>query len=497
MHRKLGTTIAGWLPRRKEEQEAEDPAQSALQNMARPFDLLRWFSIVSFIAIFIISVAFAMILSHFLKQEILQRDAILTSQFVQSIAETQARQAHLGSHLTLGQLLDERIDLAKLGVDPRKAEDARVQFYDHLRLLPDVLLATIFARDRTILWSTNPALIGKIDKGNDQLEDAFDAHVMVSTEYDADEDRTKEEQRFVHEPHKFFVEDYMPLIGPDGKVVAVVEVYKEPSDLEQTIRRGNILVWSSSAIGTILIYLALFGIIRRADTLLNEQRRRLVEAEALCLIGEMSAAVAHGIRNPLASIRSSAELALDGDPDSARKNATDIISQVDRLGKWVRDLLVFSRPVSGENQAIDLAPLVDECLLNFATQLKNSQISCEFVRPTAAVPLVIGNRALANQALASIVSNAIEAMPAGGSLRLELQPVLPHRRVDLVVTDSGSGMSPTQMELALKPFYTTKRKGLGLGMALVKRIMERFGGTISLHSREGEGTKVSLSFKMV
>jgi signal transduction histidine kinase len=66
--------------------------------------------------------------------------------------------------------------------------------------------------------------------------------------------------------------------------------------------------------------------------------------------------------------------------------------------------------------------------------------------------------------------------------------------VVLRVTDTGPGMSPAELDLVFKPYYTTKREGIGLGMALVKRIMERFGGAISLDSREGEGTRVSLSF---
>lgn len=493
MYRKMAMDIPSWIA-----QSCRRPFAPILRSMARPFDLLRWFSIISFIVVFIISLAFAFILTHFLKQEILQRDAILTSQFVHSIAQAQIRQAHLDDRLALGQILDERVDLARFGVtDPTVVASARIQFYDHLRNLPDALLATVFSPDRKILWSTNPALIGTIDEGNDELDDAFAARIMVSTEYDAEEERKKSEQRFMHEPRKFFVEDYMPLMTQNGKVAAVVEIYKEPSDLERTIKRGNVLVWSCTVIGSVFIYVALFGIIRRADAILNEQKRRLVEAEALCLIGEMSAAVAHGIRNPLASIRSSAELALDGDLESTRKNSADIISQVDRLGRWVRDLLVFSRPVMGESQPIDLATLVDECLLNFATQLKNGRISVEFTRPAEPIPQVVGNRALANQALASIISNAIEAMPDGGSLRLELQPLAHHRRVHLIVTDTGTGMSPAQIELAFKPFYTTKRKGIGLGMALVKRIMERFDGSISLHSRVGVGTQAILAFNMV
>jgi len=493
MYRKMAMGINDWFVRNSMLSFAP-----FLRSMSRPFDLLRWFSIDSFIAVFIISIAFSMILTHFLKQEILQRDAILTSQFVHSVSQAQIRQAHLEDKLTLGEILDDRTDLSKFErLDPHLVDGARVQFYEHLRVLPDTLLASVFAPDHKIIWSTNPELVGKTTKGDDELEDALAAHITVSTEYDADEEREKGEQMFVREPHKFFVEYYIPLITQSGKVAAVVEIYKEPGDLEQTIQRGNILVWSCSVIGAILIYIALFGIVRRADTILKEQRRRLVEAEALCLIGEMSAAVAHGIRNPLASIRSSAELALDGDLDSTRKNSSDIISQVDRLGKWVRELLVFSRPVTGEKQAIDLIPLIDDCLLNFATQLEKSRIAVEFVRPEEAVPLVVGNRALANQALASIISNAIEAMHEGGSLRLEVLPFKQHKRVHLNVTDTGPGMSPAQLELAFKPFYTTKRKGIGLGMALAKRIMERFDGSISLHSRAGAGTQAVLSFNII
>jgi signal transduction histidine kinase len=103
---------------------------------------------------------------------------------------------------------------------------------------------------------------------------------------------------------------------------------------------------------------------------------------------------------------------------------------------------------------------------------------------------------LANQALSSVVSNAIEAMPEGGSLRLKLEISSVTNCVDVVVVDSGIGMSANQIQLAFKPFYTTKRNGVGLGMAQVKRIMERFGGVASLHSREGEGTQACLSFRV-
>ena len=356
-------------------------------------------------------------------------------------------------------------------------------------------MADVFAHDRTIIWSTNPSLVGTTELGSEKLNDAFASRGKATMSY-VGRVGTKQEAQFVRQPEKLYVENYIPLYDPHGGVVAVAKIYKEPASLLRTIHRGNILVWTCTAFSAAFLYLALFWIIRRADTMLNEQQQRLVETEALCVIGEMSAAVAHGIRNPLASIRSSAELALDGNLESARKNATDIIFQIDRLGKWVRELLVFSRPLSGENQNIDLVSLIGECLQSFATQVERSRVSCEFVPPKAGLPPVIGNYALASQGLANVISNAIEAMPDGGSLRLEIQFAALPQSVRLVVTDTGPGMSPAELDLVFKPYYTTKRNGLGLGMALVKRIMERFGGAITLHSRKGEGTLVSLIFKV-
>jgi signal transduction histidine kinase len=487
--------ISEWPARDRRRPEVAKPAQSLSSDPTRRFKLLRWISILGLVAIVLISIPTGVILSHFMTREILDHDATLTSQFIVSVAETQAAQANLGPKVTLGQILDERTSLGGLGLDAQVMVSARKQFYDHLRFLPDVLLAEVFAHDHRVLWSTNSSQIGQIPQDKGELDKAFASRAIVNVSYVG---RAHEpvEQLFLRQAEKLYVENYVPLYDARGDVAAVAKIYKEPADLLRSIARGKILVWACTVFGAILLYLALFWIIRRADAMLNAQQQRLIETEALCVIGEMSAAVAHGIRNPLATIRSSAELALDGDLESARKNANDIIFQIDRLGKWVRELLAFSRPLSGENQKLNLVSLIDDCLPHFAAQLEKARVSCEFVRPQAEMPAVIGVRGLATQALASVIANAIEAMPTGGTLRLELMSEARLRRTALVVTDSGTGMSPAEMNLVFKPYYTTKRNGLGLGMALVKRIMERFGGDISLDSRQGEGTRVNLSFPL-
>ena len=289
---------------------------------------------------------------------------------------------------------------------------------------------------------------------------------------------------------------YVPTTDGRGDVAAVARIHKEPGNLQQMIDRGYVLVWSCTAYAVVILYLVFLWFIRRTHITLAAQQQRLVEAEALCAFGEMSAAVVHGIRSPLASIRSSAELALDGDLESSRKNATDIVFQIDRLETWVRDLLAFSRPVTSQDRQVDLVSLVEQCLSHFMGQLGKSRITCEFGNPPSGLSLVLGERSLVMQALANVVANAIEAMPDGGSLRLEVRMEKRLRRAVLVVADTGCGMSPTELQQVFEPHFTTKPEGLGLGMSLTKRIMERSGGAISLCSRKGEGTRTSLSFRL-
>lgn len=494
MYRRIGMSFNDRFIRTIKGKLINCRAEGLVSNVGLQFKFLPWFSIAGISTVAIFCIVFGLTLAHMMTREILDHDVAITSQFISSVEWVESKQAELGGKVRFGQLLDNRTNFAALGIESHLADSVRTQYFDHVRMLPDVRFASVYARDHTVLWSTNPNLIGTVDEDSDELKQVFASNSTVSND-SINVGSIKSEPPFISEHGATFVETYTPLHDASGKVTAVVRIYQEPHNLLQTIHRGKVLIWTCIALGAAFLYIGPFWIFRRVDTALGDQQRRLREAEALCVIGEMSATIAHGIRNPLASIRSSAELALDADPDSARKNAEDIITQVDRLSKWVRDLLVFTRPVSGEDEAINVITMIDECLLNVTTQLRKKGISCEFVKPTESVPMVIGNRVLANQALASIVSNAIDAMPNGGSLRLQVLISSLDGNVDIVVSDTGGGMSPAQTELAFKPFYTTKHNGIGLGMSQVRRIMQRFGGTVSLRSREGVGTQACLSFR--
>ncbi|MCH4898937.1 MULTISPECIES: HAMP domain-containing sensor histidine kinase [unclassified Pseudomonas] len=480
---------------RLEEQKTSAPnlALAAIKSWGGQFNLLRWFSLASFFIIAAVALGLGYISTRFVVTESVERDALLTAQFVQAIGDAEMRHANITPQRTMGEMLDSRQDGNYPDVDPLSHAMARAEFLDHVEHLPDVLLATVYALDRTVIWSTNPELINVKFEDDDELDESFEMKVPVSSSYHKIDDE-KPEQRLSREPKYLFIENYIPMFNADkSKVVAMVEIYKEPADLVDRIDRGFASIWAATILGGAAIYLGLFWIVRRASTLLQSQQQQLISNETFVALGEMSSAVAHSLRNPLATIRSSAELAQEIASPGAQRNIGDIISQVDRMSRWVRELLVSLRPMSDDGEAVDLLAAVEDTLGAFDALIRRNGVEVRFTPQDC--PPVVSQQVLLTQILNSLFANALEAMPRGGVLSVEIETAQAGQ-VRMTLSDTGKGMSAQQQQLVFKPFFTTKQGGLGVGLALVKRIMERFQGSVMLTSREQEGTRVSLNFRV-
>jgi len=352
----------------------------------------------------------------------------------------------------------------------------------------------MYNREHVLIWSTDPKLVGRKFGANPELDEALTGALVVHGDAEDDEGNPhKEEHVDLEENGDYFVEVYVPVRdGPRGKVIGVVELYKSPRALGEALRTSRIYIFIGATFASLFLYLTLFGLARRADAVIRTQQNRLVENEVLATVGEMGSAVAHGIRNPLAAIRSSAELALEGDIEVARETAQDIIAEADRLEAWVRNLLSYARPIADAHEAVELPALVEGAIEHFAREMEKRDISrsCTLAQD---LPLAKGDSFLLGQVLHSLIANAVEAIEQGGSIEIAGNNVPAQRRVELTVRDSGPGMTPEQLKRVFTPFYTTKTKGMGVGLALAKRIVERFGGKIRIDSAPGRGTAVCLS----
>ncbi|MGZ7457730.1 sensor histidine kinase [Pseudomonas sp. Ma2-10] len=478
-----------------EQQKIPASAKSAADSKGwrGPFNLLRWFSLGSFFIIAAVALGLGHVSTRFVVDESIERDSMLTAQFIQAIGDAEIRHAGITVKRTMGEMLDPRDDNAYPDVDPASRAAARIEFLDHVEHLPDTLLAVVYALDRTVVWSTNPKMIGMRVDGDEELDESFEMKELVSTSYhEIDEERP--EQQLLREPQYLFIENYIPMFNADkSKVIAMVEIYKEPADLVERIQRGFKSIWLATLLGGLAIYLGLFWIVRHAAMLLQSQQKQLVSNETFVALGEMSSAVAHSLRNPLANIRSSAELAQEIASQNAQKNIGDIISQVDRMSRWVRELLVSLRPMNDDYETVDLMLVIDDTLSAFDALIKRSCVEVRFTPLNC--PPIVSQQVLLTQILNSLFANALEAMPKGGVLSIDIERPQPGH-VRMTLSDTGKGMTTQQQQMAFKPFFTTKQGGLGVGLALVKRIMERFEGSVELTSREQEGTRVCLNFKV-
>jgi signal transduction histidine kinase len=227
---------------------------------------------------------------------------------------------------------------------------------------------------------------------------------------------------------------------------------------------------------------------------LRVTQSRLVQSEKLASIGEMSAAVAHGLRNPLASLRAAAQFALTR-PDSpaAREQLGAIIEEVDRLDRRITHLLSFSRPAPFHPMRESVAQLVEGVLPAFSQLLQERKVVLRVDVPPD-LPAVRVDPMQIEQTLVEIVSNALDAMPGGGRLAItaRCEPLAPGAEdvVLIEITDSGPGIPAEALPRVTEPFFTTRTEGTGLGLAIVKRYVEQNGGRLELDSLPGTGTTV-------
>jgi two-component system sensor histidine kinase PilS (NtrC family) len=224
-------------------------------------------------------------------------------------------------------------------------------------------------------------------------------------------------------------------------------------------------------------------------TRIKEMELSMQRSQTLAVVGEMAAAVAHDIRNPLTAISGAVQLLAMGPTlsDEQRRLMAIVERETEQLNKWIGQFLDYTRPLELEPQRLNLTQLVSDSVSVF----RQDQVQCGIrVGLDAPEPIqVTGDASRLKQVLWNLLTNAAQAMPDGGAI--DISVARSERDADmaeLVVADEGMGVDPAHMDKLFRPFFTTKERGTGLGLATVHRIVEQHGGEISVEPRAVRGT---------
>jgi signal transduction histidine kinase len=225
----------------------------------------------------------------------------------------------------------------------------------------------------------------------------------------------------------------------------------------------------------------------REQKLLEDQ---LNQAERLAVLGEMVAGVSHEIKNPLGIIRSTAELLAEKSEHSQaqKKLSNIIIEESGRLNDIVADFLDFARPQVPNLQDCPLGEVIERNVNFLRPELDKKGVIVNNGNLSGRPYTIEADPGLLYQAFLNIFINAIQAMEDGGNITINIEEDKDNYRVE--IQDTGIGIRDENLKKIFSPFFTTKEKGSGLGLSIVKNIIEGHKGKVWIESEEGVGTKV-------
>ena len=360
-------------------------------------------------------------------------------------------------------------------------------------------MVNIYDLSNTISYSLDPDVIGKRNAGGTYYHDALEG-----------QRRTRIEQSGSFLQLSFGIPDeskiitYAPLRAEKplsrvpGPVLGVVELVQDLSSEYQTIYRVQTRVIMTSSAVMLTLFLILLLVVRRGEDIIENRalerlklEEQLARAKHLSNLGEMTASISHEIRNPLGIIKSSAELLRKKvqqlDPSNPMPGI--IVEEASRLNGIITDFLNFARPHAPDLRPDRLEPVVEKTLQHLGPEMDLRRISVHKQLDDYRGDVLLDSDMI-HQALLNLLLNAMQAIENEGRIDIVLTPLNAH--VKLSVHDTGPGIDVGIIDKIWDPFFTDKEKGTGLGLGIVKQIIEAHEGEITISNAAAGGALVEI-----
>ena len=460
----------------------------------KPFRLVKYFTFTGLIMIFFVTI----ILS------------ILNTQLVRSMQRQNSEEyAHV-----LIENLNHQIFLQFMVPVVMKGDKIKLSNKDQFDLLDKVVRNTLhsfkiealnmYSNKNIITYSFDQDMIGRERFGGTSFQQALTGKSTSKLIQ-----RGNSLQIMFGFPKEVRLITFAPLRGEyimgrfTSDVLGIVEIEQDLSQEYEAIFKIQILVISTSTVLMGVLYVVLIFVVKRGEGIIQKRalerlqlKERLSQAEKLSAIGVMAAGISHEIRNPLGIIRSSAELlkkkVIQHDPTNTIPDI--IVEESTRLNQIITEFINYAKPTNPTLAPCVIAEVIDKNLNFLASQIEEDGYIIKKNYQNA-IPEIAADASMLYQSFLNIFINAMQSMPDGGRIQIEASSK------DDVVTvhfdDEGPGIPEPNLEKIWDPFFTTKERGSGLGLGIVKNIIEAHNGSIQISNREVRGARVTVELPVI
>lgn len=461
----------------------------SLSERTKPFRLVKYFSFSSLVLIFIGTIVLSMLNTHWIR----------SMQFAKSEDYALLLIENLNHQVFMQFILPVGLKFGKIELhnkDQFERMDSVVRSTLHSF---KVDMVNIYGTRDIIAYSYSKELVGMENLGGTSFQNAIEGKSSSKLVQ-----KGSFWELFLGVPKEIKIITFAPLqaekpLSPiSGLVLGVVEIEQDLSNDYRNIFRFQVMTLLTVSGVMIILFLILIFVVKRGESIIQKRaqeqlklKEQLSRAKHLSSLGEMVAGVSHEIRNPLGIISSSAELLqkklVPNDP--MIKIPAIIIEESSRLNHIITDFLNFAKPKAPNRFACRIEDVIDKNIRFLATQTesKGCVVHTYFDKD---LPIIMADSDMLYQAFLNIFINAMQAMPAGGEITVWAKSA--NDNLWVAVEDQGNGVSKEAMEKIWDPFFTTKDKGTGLGLGIVKNIIEAHGGSVRMDNRPEGGARVSI-----
>ncbi|MCP3942160.1 MAG: two-component sensor histidine kinase [Desulfobacteraceae bacterium] len=467
------------------------PQKRSNTQGVRPFVLVKAFTFSSLIVMLTATIVIAALNAHWVRNILLEKNKEYNSLLVENLN-------HQIFLRFVAPVVFQHGEIKLREKDQHELLDAVIKSTLHSF---HVEMVNIYGTDNVIGYSFDKTQIGKKNAGGVHYEKAMKNQTTS---------KLVQKGSFLELmfwfPQETKIITFAPLIqevafSRSGKrmVIGVIEVVRDISSDYQKVFKLQGLIVASCIIIMGILFLILRFVVKHGENIIEtraEERLRLEEklrrAEHLSAIGGMTAGVSHEIRNPLGIIKSSAQLLKKKmtklDPDS--KIPDIIVEESTRLNHIITDFLDFAKPKVPDLRPCSLDEVIEKNLTFLASQIKEAKIHIKKDYQKN-IPEILADTAMLYQSFLNILLNSFQALQENGTITISTwsDPVMVH----ICFTDNGEGISQDVLKKIWTPFFTTKDTGTGLGLGIVKNIIEAHKGSIHVSNGKPSGTKVEIA----